>query len=230
MCILRMPGNAYFFQGVIMKKIISIILVFILIFTLASCGSKENSEEENARALVERYCENLKAFDIGALKEETAGKSISKLEVKLDIVPEEFIEDMKGWAQNIEYSIEDFSLEELDGSATVKFKYTDATKVMEKASAEYKDYASLKMGQDYLDGYHTMMGGSGKKSSANIDEEIDAFLLSCLRNAVESEGVETAEKTIEIDFVKYQGDWRVKTFSDDLFMIITSNVFILAED
>ena len=101
---------------------------------------------------------------------------------------------------------------------------------MEKACTEYKDYASLKMGQDYLAGYHSMMGGSGKKSSANIDEEIDAFLLSCLRNAVESEGVETAEKTIEIDFVKYQGDWRVKNFSDDLFMIITSNVFILAED
>ena len=212
-----------------MKKLISVILIFALLFAFSACG-QSNNEEENAKVLLNSYCENIKNFDIEALKEETAGKSISKLEVKLDIVPEEFIEDMKGWAQNIEYSIEDFSLEELDGSATVKFKYTDATKVMEKASAEYKDYASLKMGQDYLDGYHTMMGGSGKKSSANIDEEIDAFLLSCLRNAVESEGVETAEKTIEIDFVKYQGDWRVKNFSDDLFMIITSNVFILAED
>ncbi len=137
---------------------------------------------------------------------------------------------MKGWAQNIEYSIEDFSLEELDGTATVSFKFTDATKVMEKASAEYMNYASLMMGKDYLAGYHSMMGGSEKKSSGTNEEEIDSFLLSCLRNAVESEGVETAEKTVEMEFVKYQGEWRVKNFSDDLFMIITSNVFILAED
>ena len=63
-----------------------------------------------------------------------------------------------------------------------------------------------------------------------MSKEINEFLLQCLNSGVEKEGLQDIEETVTVPLVKYQGDWKIKNLSDDIFRIMTSNVFALSYD
>ncbi|MBR0481226.1 MAG: hypothetical protein IJJ48_02000 [Firmicutes bacterium] len=213
-----------------MKKYISIILCLILCISLASCGGKTD-ETETAKELTESYMQLVKNFDLEGISDVTANRDFRYVNEKLAILPDQVMEMVKSWAGNMEYEIGDVSLEELTGVANIKIKYTDATEVMRAASLVYMAKTSNMMGSDGFEGWLSGPGGGPKKTdSEKLSSEIDAFLYQCIADAVESEGLGTMEKTIPVELVKYQGEWKIKNLSMDIFNVLTSNAFILSQE
>ena len=212
-----------------MKKTLSILLALVLAFSLASCGGEKKDEKKDASVVVTGLCEAVKTFDKERIKVLLANSDISLIDQKSALLPEEFLATMKTWAENIEYEIGEITVDDITATASVKFKYSDAALAMTEASKLYNEKVSLLMGADATNGY---LGGSARsnKDKETLSKEINEFLLQCLNSGVEKEGLQDIEETVTVPLVKYQGDWKIKNLSDDIFRIMTSNVFALSYD
>ena len=214
-----------------MRKMICAVLALLLVFSLCACGDAKKDEKAEAGEVLTKYCEAVKAFDKDSIKAVLANGDVSRIEQKLSLLPEEFLETMKAWAGQMSYEIKDISVDDITAKASVIFKYSDAEEVMKIASKMYNEKASVMMGTDAINGYLNGPGYSqDRKDSETLGKEINEFLLQCLQSGLESAGTEEREDTVELDLVKYQGEWRIKNLSDDMFRILTSNVFALADD
>jgi hypothetical protein len=213
-----------------MKKLICLALCILFAFSLTSCGEKDTSEED-VKALLQSYTEAMQRFDADALKELSANTDYSLIDQKLSILPEEFIEQLKAWAFGISCTVDSIEIDDISGTAVMHFKYHDATEAMREASKVYNDKVAILMGKDAVNGYLSGPGGGPRTSSSDkLDAEIDAFLLQCLTDAVETVGVTEVEKDLSVDIVKYQGEWKIKKLSMDIFNVLTSNAFILSQE
>ena len=213
-----------------MKRLLSIVLVLILSLTLVSCGSKKSSEDEQMKEVAGALMEKFKAFDIDGALEMMRDKEMYNLEARLDVLPSDFVEQIKTWASQMEYTVEDISVDDIKAFAKIHIKHVDATKVMEAASKEYLGFAQLQMGIDATTGYLNGPWGGDPTASGNIDDLVKNELSKCLNHAMETEELLTKEVDIDVEFVKYQGEWVLKGISKELFHAFTSNVFSLASD
>ena len=211
-----------------MKKILALLLAAALVSCLAACGGKSGAEEDALKEQAEKYLECMQSFDTETMKEMTASGDHRQLDQKMAILPEEIQDLVKDMAKDIAFSMGEISLEELTAEMSVEFSYKDMTAAMEAAQKRYYDKVSFMMG---MEGFNGMLGGPGaaKSGSDTLEEDVNGFLTECIKDAVESEGVQTVTKTVTLEFVKYQGEWRVKNLSEDVMNVLTSNTFILSQ-
>ena len=204
-----------------MKKLICLALCILLAFSLTSCGGKAD-EEGPAKELVTAYMQYIKDFDLEGIKNITASSDFRFVDEKFYILPEEIMEKVKTWSHDIEWEIGDVSIDDLKATVNVKVKYADATAAMTAASEVYYSEVQRVIAASGLSAMRT--------DDAKLKKEINAFLAKCINDAIETEGLGKTEKTIPVELVKYQGEWKIKNLSIDMFNVLTSNAFILSQE
>ena len=204
-----------------MKKLICLALCILLAFSLTSCGGKAD-EEGPAKELVTAYMQYIKDFDLDGITNITASSDFRYMNEKFAILPEETMQQVKTWSHDMEFEIGDVSIDDLNATVNVYVKYCDATAAMTAASEVYYDEVERVVASSGL--------GGMRSDDAKLKKKINEFLAKCINDAIETEGLGKTEKTIPVELVKYQGEWKIKNLSIDMFNVLTSNAFILSQE
>lgn len=178
-----------------MKKLLSILLSTILIFSLVACGTPKPEETVIA------FCENLKELnyaEASALFEFGKGgfEDIEDTDAS-NAMPEGVEEFFKELAKDIDYKISNVSIEDDIAYVTVTFNYADISPVMSNVLVDF-------IGQAFA------LAFSGADESAT-----DALFTSLFTEKMTTTTLNTSTADVEFVCVKKEGEWKLQAFDED---------------
>ena len=188
-----------------MKKVLSIVLVLVMVFSLAACGGPKPEDT------VKSFCESMKAFDFEGMNAVLADK-LSEDEVINEEIEEELpglIDYMKSCSSLMTYTVGKAGVNGDTAVVPVEFKFRDTTEVVK--AAMQKMFTML---------FKMMFSGEGSE----MTEEEEAKLLSEL--FMETAPTELPETTASVNFnlQKVDKEWKVTEMTDDMVNVLTCNM------
>lgn len=185
-----------------MKKILCLILVFVLLFSLASCGSGPS-------ATVKKLCEGLRSYDFDKIEEcvETVHEGSNLRSLESDPTTSKLMEYFKKWASGITYKIGDTNINGDSATVKVDFKYGDASDIMTSA----------------LGGLMKKALELAMKGETPSEDDVINMLLECIDEAEKTTKLGEKEATVTFELVKQGSDWKVTGPNQELLPIFTSH-------
>lgn len=189
------------------RNILSITLTVMLIFTLTACGGSGSPE-----TTVGAFCDALKTFDVKGMMTQVDGADASNADISSLLAgegdfPESLAAYFKENAAQMTYTIDSTTVDGDSATATVSFKYVDASPVIQAVFTEVLS-----------EGFKLAM--EGKEMS---EEDMNALFDTSLETQKGTVEPTFAESTVEIELVKSSDGWKLTEINDDLMNIITSN-------
>ena len=191
-----------------MKKYISLLLVFVLIFTFVSCGSSNSSEGSDLTPTetLDAFIQALKAKDFDTLQKYYEGEigDLSMLQEEDDSALSGIVEGLMDKILDFEYTLDNEVITEDTATVDLHFKTYDLGKIMQDLiTAILSDATALGL--------------------AGLDQEEMEAEVNEIMTQKFNEAIENAEKDLDIpvtmDLVKKDGSWVVKDISEkDDFM------------
>lgn len=195
-----------------MKKIIAILCIAVLAFSMAACGQQGAKPE----AAVKDFCAALKTFDVEGMQKYVA-EDISEDEAlyALDDSDEEMkalVDAVKGWASKISYTVAKTNVDGDTASVIVDFTYSDASEII---GAIVTDYFDKLFSFEFADA---------------SDEEVQALFDTIINEKTSSMEPKEAKATIDFECVKQDNAWLIKSIPEGLENIVSSNATTAFED
>jgi len=198
-----------------MKKLILAITMLAILFSFAACG-----EEEQPDAVVDQYFQAAQQLDIEKMSTTilpTNTEGIEETENFLsseeDVYSNYFIEYIKGNAEKMTYTIQETAEDGDQAVVTVDCKYIDVAPVLE---ATINDVFS--------EVFDRAMAGEDM-----TEEETAQMFVESMKAQVESTDETYAEKTIDVNVEKLDGQWYIADINDDLLDVTTCGFFAASE-
>jgi uncharacterized lipoprotein YehR (DUF1307 family) len=196
-----------------MKKTLAIVMILTLAFAMTGCGSKPESA-------IDKFFGAVKTYDSEGMKEaltpsatEGLGSASEYLDESTDPMAAPFVEYLKGNAAKITYEVTGTKIDGDEATVTVKCKYVDGsglfTKIIQGLFSELLTAAF-----------------SGKEMT---DEEMTQIGVDLLNKNLDSATETFTEETMDIDCIKVDGEWYVKTVTDEMADVVSSNLFTAAK-
>lgn len=186
-----------------MKKVLTLLLTFALLVSLAGCGSG------GASAVVTSYCTALKNFDTAAMAGclENSGSSGVLPEAEAEEAYTQLMDYMKECAGKMTYTVA-APVENGDtATVSVQFHYIDASAVAAAAISDYITQA-----------FALALGGAE-------DAELSALFGTILTEKTESVETATSDATVEFTCTKGDDGWKISSFDTETMAdIATSNI------
>lgn len=186
-----------------MRKIVSLVVVFLILFSLPACSGKVNPE-----TVITSFCEAMQKFDLTGMAACTIEGS-SDFESSLDTYDEfstQLLEYLKSSASKIEFTIENSEIADETATVTVKFKYVNASPVVSAAIGEYFQQALA-------------MAFSGADEDA-----MQQVFGTIFAEKIKSVSVSTTEATVNFECIKTEDGWKVKDVPADALNVLTCNI------
>jgi hypothetical protein len=197
-----------------MKKATIIGLIVVLVFAMTSCGAKPESAIDNFFGAVKNFDYTAMTKAMAPSATENLGSASEYLKASKDPVAAPFLDYLKGNAKKITYEITGTKVNGDEATVTVKCKYVDGTELFGKIIKELftKIMAEALSGKTPTQEQMTQMGVDLLK--ADIGTAKETFV----------------EKTVDVTCVQVDGKWYVKTVSDQLADVVSSNLFTAAKE
>lgn len=175
-----------------MKKIISLILVFMFVLSLTACSLGKGPD-----SVVEDYCKALKEFNLEKVADYMGGDAFDMMNMPEGSAEKVLMTFFKEQSKNIKYSIGE---PEEDGNvATVKvdFKYNDASSLYSAVLGEY------------------LLQGMALGLSGADDSVIENLFPTIFKEKREKALLVADNVSIVFYCEKIDGDWKILGLSDD---------------
>lgn len=193
-----------------MKRILSMFLLCVLVFTVSGCGAVAKPEDT-----VSNFLNAAKEFDLEKMStyvvSENAGK-ISELDSE-DETEQYFLDYLKECASKMSYEIKSSIVTDDSAVVTVNFKYIDSSLLLASVIQEVfsQAIASAFSGAELTD----------EQQSAMFTDAIQKYRDSAVDSYIESK--------VDVNCTKTDDGWLIDSVNDDLGNVLMSN-FINASD
>ena len=196
-----------------MKKILLFLLMGCMIIGLFGCSSSKPD------AVVEAYCDAVKAFDIEATKvymENSEADSENDTEAEESFTDEQIVNFLKKCASEMKYEIIETTINGEEAVVLVEFDYIDASSVMQATLTEYISQAIV-------------LAFSGAD-----DTTIENLLGTIFSEKANEIATGTDNETITFNCVKLDGEWKIADFveedSNKLSKVLSCNIVEVFEE
>jgi len=198
-----------------MKKAMAIGLILALTLALTGCG------KSNPEAAIDKFFSAVKAYDSEAMSEALApsetdnlGSASEYLKESTDPVAAPFMDYLKGNAAKITYEVTESKIDGDMATVTVKCKYVDGSQIFAKLIQEL--FAKLVTAEFSV--------------KELTKEEITQLSVDLLNQNLATATETFIEKTFDISCVNVDGTWYVKTVSDEMADVVSSNLFTTTKE
>ena len=186
-----------------MKRILALLLAFVLVFGMTACGDKGPKPEDT----VKKFCEAMKTMDYQTMQACMSGEleTDDLLDTEEDTMPG-LTEFVKQAASELTYKIGAAEVSEDKAEVGVSFEYTDISPVLQQA---FSDYFVKLLGALFSD-------LSDEESAAMFEESF----ASAKESTKTTRG--TAEATLKLAL--QDGEWKIADLPEELVTVMTGNL------
>lgn len=194
-----------------MKKLFSIIIVFLLLFTFTSCGAKGPDK------VVGEYIDLVKVFDFDKMKTYHEGENEEIASITEEGTQQDFdkmVEIFKPYTEKTTYTISETKENNDKATVKVKCKYLDGSNFATASVNEYLNKA-----------FSTFLSGEDMS-----DEEAYQMLIDSLKNNTDKIGDNFVEEEVTFELKKTDGEWKIVDYSENLANVMLLNYLKVAND
>lgn len=197
-----------------MKKALAIGLILALTLALTGCGSKPETAVDKFFGAVKNYDAEAMTKALPPSETDNLGAASEYLVETTDPLAVPFMDYLKGNASKITYEVTGTKVDGDQATVTVNCKYVDGSAILGEIIQElFTEFMTAAF--------------SGQDLS---EEEMQQIGVDLLKEKMETTTETFTEKTMDIDCIQVDGTWYVKTVSDDLLDVLSSNLFTTAKE
>ena len=187
-----------------MKKIVSLLLAFVLALALSACGGAKSGPGKT----VGTFCGAMKSFDLDKMSQcVLSGEDIAdEMGDEDDELTAMFMDRMKEWAGKMTYQAEEPTVDGDRATVKVNFHYTDASPVVAGAMEEYLSQA-----------FALALSGSS-------EEELAQLFQTILTEQLEETSLSTAEQAATFNCTRTDDGWKIDEVPTDVVNVLTGNI------
>ena len=183
-----------------MKKILSLLLITVMVFSMASCGAKED-QGPSPTVTVDNFLKAIKAQDFETAAQYYEGdiSGLGMLQEEDDPVLSGILGSLTEKILDFEYTLDNEVIEKNAATVDINFKTYDLGKVMEELiNSILADASAL-----------NLMGLDQEEMEAEIAEILDVQFQKIMQNASKDKTI-----TVTVNLVKKKGVWLLKDLTD----------------
>ena len=197
-----------------MKKALAIGLILALTLALTGCGNKPETAIDKFFSAIKTYDSEAMSKALTPSETDNLGSASEYLKENTNPLEAPFIDYLKGNAAKITYEVTGTKVDGDEATVTVKCKYVDGSalfgNIIKDLFAEFM--SSTLEGKDLT------------------EEELQQMGVDLLNDNIATAPETFTEKTIDVACVKVEGKWYVKSVSDELADVVSSNLFSTAKE
>lgn len=194
-----------------MKRIVSTILIFTFVFSLSGCGAAAKPEDTVNGFL--SAAKELNLEEMATYVNSDSAEDLSQWDSE-DDMEQYFLDYLKECASKMTYEIKSTNVTDNTAVVTVDFKYIDSTPLLK-----------------------AVIGGLFTKALANAfsgteltDEQELAMFTDEIQKQKSTISDSYAESTVDINCIKTDGKWFIRSVSQDLQNVVMANFICAAND